>query len=673
MVATVSPIRVGTRFYSCGDEFEIAGIDANTVRYVPIAGKRQNHISIADFQRKFDSGEIVVSYLAWSRCKTYCRDHLALTHDDVLNGKRKLAYIKKLVSDHGWKWTKSEICKSLEEIATGRNEAPPSFSTVCYWRAAYRVEGSLRALVDKHWNQGRTSIFSEEAWDVIDDLLERYYMVQGGPNVADAWRTARGEVGLDDPRRELFPNRTFPSVRTAQRRVATYDPFAVTAARQGWKAAVRMFSAAGRSRQIKLPLAEVQADGQLLDVLIVPEDGDGNLLNNSYMRPYVTVLMDVATRATLSVHVTLSPFSSSTILAAFRSAIVMDGDLPRGAMSVLHVDNGSDYISDALKRAVSQVGGDVEYCGPADPDGKAAMERYIGKLSKAIHRLPGTVFCSSVARGDYPSEKLACLTMSQLRRYVNDFNWIYLNRLNHGTGRRPLPLWRELTANDPPYTYANAEADVICRIPWHRVATDGRVRVDGCVWKSSALKSWEVAERAAGRNPDVEVLVDEDNLHKVYVVTCDSKKRTFLADNIRDKYSQGLTLFEHKRVLELCKEKNIKDAEELSDDDLCVLLFQLHKSLEEAALVSRKRMRQMARMRDVKNGTLPKVDKTPSIPPPLSPVCDDDLPVSIAEEQQPKLPTAELSPEEKALDDNFLSLFKPTARIPTNKQGTVWQ
>ena len=60
----------------------------------------------------------------------------------------------------------------------------------------------------------------------------------------------------------------------------------------------------------------------------------------------------------------------------------------------------------------------AEYRPLGQPHYGGIIERVIGTFMKLIHTLPGTTFSNTAMRGDYNSDKQACLILSELERWL---------------------------------------------------------------------------------------------------------------------------------------------------------------------------------------------------------------------------------------------------------------
>jgi hypothetical protein len=89
-----------------------------------------------------------------------------------------------------------------------------------------------------------------------------------------------------------------------------------------------------------------------------------------------------------------------------------------GIAKSLHLDNGKEFHSKALKRGCQQHGIRIDYRPPATPRFGGHIERLMGTLMTRVHALPGTTSSNVAARRDYPAEQKAILTLREFERIL---------------------------------------------------------------------------------------------------------------------------------------------------------------------------------------------------------------------------------------------------------------
>lgn len=167
-------------------------------------------------------------------------------------------------------------------------------------------------------------------------------------------------------------------------------------------------------------LGIVQADHTPMDIIVVDET---NRLPIG--RPWITLVFDVATRAVLGFHATLEAPSATSVAMALSMACspkekwlqAVDSAVAwpmHGLPDILHLDNGSEFHSEALRRGCERYGIRLAY----RPKGKTYtgghIERYLGTLMRRIHGIPGTTMSNVKESGSYPSEERSILMSRSL-------------------------------------------------------------------------------------------------------------------------------------------------------------------------------------------------------------------------------------------------------------------
>ena len=87
---------------------------------------------------------------------------------------------------------------------------------------------------------------------------------------------------------------------------------------------------------------------------------------------------------------------------AWLSARDVKADWPTaGLPDAIHVDNGKDFLSHALRRGAEEYGISLIRRPVATPHYGGHIERLIGTMMGSVHLLPGTTFSDIEERGDY--------------------------------------------------------------------------------------------------------------------------------------------------------------------------------------------------------------------------------------------------------------------------------
>jgi putative transposase len=430
---------------------------------------------------------------------------------------------------------------------------------------------------------------------LIQKLMGGYYLNRERPRIVDLYRQIAAEC-----RRNDLPH---PSYKAIWSRVNQLDPALKLRAREGAKAARDRFGSVSPGLRPKKPLELFQIDHTLADVIVVDE-----VERRPVGRPWLTLVIDVATRVVAGFHLSLDAPSSTSVALAISHAVLPKDGLFRqfnvseswpveGLPQVIHLDNAKEFHGQALERGCREHKITLRFRPPQTPHFGGHIERLIGTLMGDVHLLPGTTFSSVEARGEYQSEKKASLTLRDFERWLTlQIVEIYHRRVHRGIGVSPLVAWTTAVAQ-PEVSLrrpSDAEKFYVDFLPGEArlIRRDG-IQLFGIHYWESALSP------VAGRSKQKYLVrYDPRDLSHVYV-----KDRTggqYIKVPYRDISNPAITQSEHRSVL-----KRLKKKKGLAIDEKTVFAA----ILEQRALVEKARKDTAAarRGREKINGV-----KTPS-------------------------------------------------------------
>ena len=212
--------------------------------------------------------------------------------------------------------------------------------------------------------------------------------------------------------------------RCAQAKLAPPTRRAITLR---WHRALEMHAADRAppgSYVVERPLDVVQIDHTVSDVIVVD-----NHYRAPIGRPYLTVALDVATRAILAAMLSFDAPSAVTVaLCLTRIAspkdewiakLGLDCEWPMwGLPKSIHLDNAPEFHSKALTRGCAQFGIEIIYRPPGRPHFGGHVERSIGTLMSRFKTLPGATGSSTIGRKARKAEERATLTLDELERWL---------------------------------------------------------------------------------------------------------------------------------------------------------------------------------------------------------------------------------------------------------------
>jgi putative transposase len=257
--------------------------------------------------------------------------------------------------------------------------------------ARYRKSPAPSELLPKR--EGRAAgvgMLGDEVEAVIQGLIVNYYLKRQRPRVVDLYR----QIALSCRTKSLPP----PSYKAVRTRVNQLDPALKVREREGAKAARDRFGIVNQGLRPKKPLELFQIDHTLVDIILVDE-----MERRTIGRPWLTLVIDVATRVIAGYYLSLdAPSATSVALAISHAVLPKDGpqlncgeDWPvKGLPQAIHLDNAKEFHSQALERGCREHHICLKFRPPLAPHFGGHIERLIGTLMGEVHLLPGTTFSS---------------------------------------------------------------------------------------------------------------------------------------------------------------------------------------------------------------------------------------------------------------------------------------
>ncbi|MFZ6864374.1 helix-turn-helix domain-containing protein [Undibacterium sp. Ji67W] len=320
-----------------------------------------------------------------------------------------------------------------------------SRATIYRWLAAFRDTGLLSSLILNPGGKGgkRPSRLSPEVEAIIEDCIENFHDTDQSPSTAATIAEIR--------RRCSNANLILPAANTIRHRLEQTMGRERIAKRQGKAAAHDQFDPIkGQIPDADWPLAMVQIDHTELPVIIVDD-----IHRKSIKRVWITLAIDVNSRVCLGMHLSLDAPSAMSAGMCIAHAIlpkekwlarlnITSTDWPCwGTMSVLHMDNAREFRGNMLSVACKEYDIDLHLRPVKKPRYGAHIERLMGTVSEGLKTVKGATFSGPQEKGEYDAEGNACMTFSELERWLVLFFAAYHRKRHSGIGMPPLAKWKE--------------------------------------------------------------------------------------------------------------------------------------------------------------------------------------------------------------------------------------
>lgn len=394
---------------------------------------------------------------------------------------------------------------------------------------------------------------SPEVDELIQAVIDEVFLTHQRPRVSDLVTEIR--------RRCWTLGLARPSRKAIQKRIDQRPPSEVLAKRSGRKAARDRFAPAAGALDAPWPLALVQIDHTLVDVMVVD-----SITRKPIQRPWLTLAIDVHSRSVAGFHLALeSPSATSVALCLAHAALPkagwlmargVPGEWPvEGVPERLHLDNAKEFHSEALKRGCEQYSISVDYRPVRAPHYGGHIERLIGTMMGKVHLLPGTTFSSVQAKGDWDPEKTAAMTLDEIERWLaHAIVGVYHRELHRGIGTTPVAAWERGIIGDgdrpgrgAPVPVAEARRFVLDFLPFERrlVRREG-VFLHSIGYWSDVLRTW------IGERERMMVRYDPRNLSRVHLLAPDGR---YYDLTYRDLGRPPISLWEHRLALKRLREE----------------------------------------------------------------------------------------------------------------------
>lgn len=317
------------------------------------------------------------------------------------------------------------------------------------------------------------------------------------------------------------------------------------------------------------PLHIVQIDHTELDMDVI--DDETGLVSG---RPWITLGIDVYSRAIWCMYVSFEPPSANRVRKALEHGIFFKKSKEKyktnnewdifGRPDTIYLDNGPDFKSIEVKRMINEtLKSNVKYRPVKTPNYGAIIERLFGTInSKLIHRLDGTRKSNVTDLGDYKPEEEAKLTLNDIIEILT----IYIVDIYHFSKHKSLPLY----ANNPMARYIEgiekagypefiySQDEEIYKIELMSTIERPYTR-DGLRLNNIIYQSEEFIKFIGGKHTKYKVKYDLDDISYVYIVNPDNKEYIkMFASNPPSYKLENMSLYTYKKLIEILKEEGVK-------------------------------------------------------------------------------------------------------------------
>ncbi|MDX6766877.1 MAG: Mu transposase C-terminal domain-containing protein [Candidatus Methylacidiphilales bacterium] len=492
---------------------------------------------------------------------------------------------------------------TVKDCAEAARNAGIHPATLYRWRQRLLREGSIAALIPRKCGRvaGR-KVLDAAIEEVIQSCIKEVYLQPA--------RATFGTLHEDILIKCRELKLRAPHINTVRARLRDIPRREVVMARLGSDVAEQAYGTNMDTPAVADLLDVVQIDHTLLNIIVV--DDESRL---PIGRPWITVVMDVATRVVLGFCLALEPPGALSVGLALCHAIRMkehwafglklstDCDWPFfGVPKFVHADNAKEFRGEMLKRACTQYQINLQWRPVKKPNWGGHIERYMGTLSEKLKGLPGATFSNPKERGNFPSEKSASMTLKELERYLATIiDGEYHRKVHSSLGISPREAWRRgITCSAknrgcglPPFV-DDEERLRMDLLPFvERTITDYGVRIKGIHYYADVLRPYTHATipgRARIKRQFI-FRYDPRDISEIYL--WDEKNSRYHPIPYRNTGLPPISLWELQAVRRRLREKG------LTQDDESVI-FNTYKELRRQISTSEKATKRARRQAQAK-------------------------------------------------------------------------
>ena len=468
------------------------------------------------------------------------------------------------------------------------------YTLVRRWRES---GGTITSLISQGSNGGTGgSRLTTKLESVISEAIADTYLSSQKPSVTSLSRVIK--------ERCYKTNLKPPALNTIRSRIKRLQYDKVLTIREGKAAAKKLRPIEGQSPQVKNPLDIVQIDHTLVDLIIV------DTYNRKPIgRPWITIAIDIYSRCIVGFCLTLEAPSATSVGLCLSHVVIdkrpwlerigVEVEWPMsGKPRVIHVDNGPEFHSEALRRGCEVHGIKISYRPVGSPHYGGIIERVIGTMMKMIHGLPGATFSNITERGEYDSDKKASLTLAELEKWFALAISSYHLSIHSGIKEQPITRWmKAVDLGWQPFYIQNPKNFLVDFLPilYRRIQRQGFI-VDHITYMSSALKPW-ITNKEQGHK--FIIRRDPRDLSRIYALH--PKENVYVEVPYQAIGNPAITLWEHKLEIRRIKEEGRKT---VSEEDIIKVIEKMRMITTEAVAKSKSARRKTERLEHLRNSRI---------------------------------------------------------------------
>jgi|26BtaG_2_1085354.scaffolds.fasta_scaffold00917_7 putative transposase len=487
----------------------------------------------------------------------------------------------------------------LEKVENRAKEYNVSGRTIRRWIDAYKSTGSIASLLEKKRGWDKEKVRLDYATDtLIKKVINDFYLTPQRPTVQATIRRVHKLCYEKECEK--------PSGKSIRYRINQLPESVVLKKRGQRERAKNKFTPkTGSFPEVLNPLDVVQIDHTPADIILVDDK-----YRKPIGRPWITVAIDIYSRVITGFYISLDPPSVTSVgICMARSILPKDNLLIQNGITdadwkvygyprKIHVDNGSDFRSEDLRKSCALHGINIEFRPLARPEYGGHVERVIGNLMKKVHELPGTTFSNIKQKEDYDAEKNASLTLAEFEKWF--LTYIvkeYHHKIHSGIQKTPTRQWEIGIFGDkfrdgigiPPLPIDETTLKLDFLPSFERTIQSSGVRIDGLHYYDACINLHVNTSNSKGKNKFI-FRRDPRDISKIWFFDPVIKKYFVLP--FANQNLPSMSLWEYQQI-----KKQVKSESGSSNDHLIYQAWDEMQTLAETAESTTKTQRRKEQRR----------------------------------------------------------------------------
>lgn len=438
---------------------------------------------------------------------------------------------------------------------------PMSARSLYRWIADYESGGGeIRCLIPNVKRKGGPgkSRLPIEVLNLVDSVIKSPVSSREESSVHGILAVLAARIEEENRFRPSNEQLPVPALSTVTRRIESLDYKDRLTGKHGKKIGGKMIKQVGKTYYPELPLERVEFDHTKTDLIVI-DDKDNLPLG----RCTISFALDMATRYPIGYYLGFEPPSYYTVLECLYHSIWPKPDVRKnfgtehgwisyGIPNTFVIDQGKELIGKDLSDACESLGIVLMQAPVKTPEFKGGIERNFRTLNSGLfHQLPGTTFSNFLERGDYASEKEACVSLYELEKALNIFLLDdYCERFHHGLNGIPARRWENaLETNFFPRLPKDSETlrILLGRVD-HRVIHRYGIDIDCIRYNCQDLAYLRL--KKAGEK--VKIKYHPGDLSRIHVYN-EYEHKYIEVPAIDQEYTDNLSLWKHKVIKQFGK------------------------------------------------------------------------------------------------------------------------